>query len=393
MRILPGVIAGLLIGPLSASTAPQKGVAHLADYTGDFGQRVKACIADLGPMGGICDATSFAGEQTLNSDLVIDRSDANLLLGNVLLKMGSHHIYVPPGVENVQITGSVAFGDSPVHGTGGSYLSYSGSGPAIQVGGPDKDTAGFRLENVLVDISGAAIDAVGINVIRTQQLNLTRVEVKGWLSKPNGQVLIRLDGTGNYTGGVILQPFLMGGNCAILGVGPPGSGANALTVLQSHIAGNYAKSSGNSVAIDLETADGDTIIGTDAEGWDVAYRLGPNAVDNTLVGIRMEHSGTTDIALVAGSRANVVFAAENSGRVVDQGLANSVMINYLTRFDNGGLVLKGMPNHVGNGQVGFGSQTSPSASEGSGAALPARPAGYLIINVSGKDYKVPYYGP
>jgi hypothetical protein len=46
---------------------------------------------------------------------------------------------------------------------------------------------------------------------------------------------------------------------------------------------------------------------------------------------------------------------------------------------------------VSAGQVGFGSTTATSATAGTNGAVPAQVAGYLIINVAGTNFKVPYF--
>lgn len=47
---------------------------------------------------------------------------------------------------------------------------------------------------------------------------------------------------------------------------------------------------------------------------------------------------------------------------------------------------------VEKGQIGYGSKTTRSVGTAGGAsALPATPAGYIIVNIEGKNYKVPFY--
>lgn len=46
---------------------------------------------------------------------------------------------------------------------------------------------------------------------------------------------------------------------------------------------------------------------------------------------------------------------------------------------------------VSASQVGLGGTTAASASAGSGGALPATVQAYLVINVAGTSFKVPYF--
>jgi hypothetical protein len=60
---------------------------------------------------------------------------------------------------------------------------------------------------------------------------------------------------------------------------------------------------------------------------------------------------------------------------------------------NGGLVINNIAAPtVGATQVGFGSTVASTVGAAGGAsALPATPSGYLIINVAGTNFKLPYY--
>jgi hypothetical protein len=46
---------------------------------------------------------------------------------------------------------------------------------------------------------------------------------------------------------------------------------------------------------------------------------------------------------------------------------------------------------VAAGQIGFGGTTAATATAGAGAALPATVQAYVVINVAGTNFKIPYY--
>jgi hypothetical protein len=48
------------------------------------------------------------------------------------------------------------------------------------------------------------------------------------------------------------------------------------------------------------------------------------------------------------------------------------------------------PN-VAAGQVAFGNGTAATATAGSGAALPATVQAYLVVNIGGTNFKIPYF--
>ncbi len=57
-----------------------------------------------------------------------------------------------------------------------------------------------------------------------------------------------------------------------------------------------------------------------------------------------------------------------------------------------GLTLTAVAPTVAAGEIGYGSTTATTVGAAGGAsALPATPTGYVIINVAGTAFKVPYY--
>jgi hypothetical protein len=46
---------------------------------------------------------------------------------------------------------------------------------------------------------------------------------------------------------------------------------------------------------------------------------------------------------------------------------------------------------VAAGQIGFGGTTAATATAGSGGAVPATVQAYIIVNIAGTNYKIPYF--
>lgn len=60
-------------------------------------------------------------------------------------------------------------------------------------------------------------------------------------------------------------------------------------------------------------------------------------------------------------------------------------------FQSGGVVLEAAAPTVAASRVGLGNGTAISATAGANGAVPSQVAGYLIINVGGTNFKVPYF--
>jgi len=55
-------------------------------------------------------------------------------------------------------------------------------------------------------------------------------------------------------------------------------------------------------------------------------------------------------------------------------------------------VAAGQTPAVAAGQIGLGSTTANTASAGTQGPPPGQVVGYIIVNIGGTNYKVPYYG-
>ena len=332
---------GAATGPL---TGLQLGAAWQVDqFAGaDFGAKLQACINGLSATyGGTCDARNFTGTLAMASNLTIARANSTVLLPCATIAT-SHQMIVPAGTRNVSLRGCSLRGASAASGSqGGTVFLYSGAASMIQVGDPTFaiDTPGFHLDNVVVNTTGAtSAAAMGFTAYRAQELDL---ESLYFLGNAN-QTGMTLDGTGNYTGGTFFDNQFSGFQIALNGIGHSISNAattdwlNASTFVRLHI--NCPTSSGNPVAgtvgVNLAQGDGNTITGGDVEGCATALHLGPNAVNNTIVGLRNENS-TSQVIADAGSSYNSWIAGGTmfTGKLTDNGTRNSFLDSFHRTFN------------------------------------------------------------
>jgi len=142
---------------------------------------------------------------TWSANLALTKSNVTILLmGSGSAQMGSFQVTCPGGTQGGGIVGLSPTGAWNVSGLGtgqtitkgGFNLVYTGSGTAIPCGASGTPTAGMRLENFALDLSGAGASAVGVDLINW--------EAGGWvrglgiiLSGPShSQVGIQMDGGG-----------------------------------------------------------------------------------------------------------------------------------------------------------------------------------------------------
>ncbi len=288
----------------------------------DFSSHLLATLKTVPDDGAIIDARNLGGKQSLSTDININKSNVTILLGVVRLNMGKFHIYVAPGTQNVAFVGATPFGGlSGGRSYGGTYLTFTGSGAAVSVGAASDNTLGFSWSDIALDISGADSNAMGINLARSIDFTIYRSRISGFY-KPNNQVLLRLDGSGNYTGGVIESAYLMNGHVGLqlTAAGENFAVAN-LTVIHPHIVGMRDP---GSIGVDFVQCGQDVVLGGDLENWDVAYHFGPHAAEVGLYGVRYE-ANNLDVKFEAGSRHNDIFTPLVGTKVVDKGTQNAIV--------------------------------------------------------------------
>ncbi len=332
---------GAATGPL---TSVQLGAAYQADqFPGtDFGARLQACVSKLDPtFGGTCDARNFTGTQGAAAAIVISAANATVLLPCATIAT-SNQIRVTPGTRNVTLRGCSLRGASDSSGSqGGTVFLYSGAVPMIQIGDPAYavNTLGFHIDNVVINTTASSSAAAqAMAAYRTQELDLQSLYLLG----NSNQTGMTLDGTGNYTGGTLQDIEFGGFGTALNGIGHQVANAattdwvNASTFLRLHI--NCPTSNGSPIAgtygINLQQGDGNTFTGGDVEGCATALHLGPNAQNNTIVGLRNENS-INQVVADAGSSYNnwITGGTMFAGQLTDNGARNSFLDTFHRSFN------------------------------------------------------------
>ena len=193
---------------------------------------------------------------------------------------------------------------------GGTVFAYSGTGTLLQIGDPTYaiDTQGFHLDDVVINTTSAtSATAQGLAAYRTQEMDLESLYFLGQ-REPNGH---DSGWDGKLHRRNIYDNAFNGFQTAINAIGHQVSNSattdwmNASSFVRLHI--DCPISGGNPIAgtygINLQQADGNTFTGGDVEGCATALHLGPNAQNNTIVGLRNENS-THQVVADAGSAYN-----------------------------------------------------------------------------------------
>ncbi|MFP5207408.1 MAG: hypothetical protein ACLGSH_18790, partial [Acidobacteriota bacterium] len=330
-----------LTGPL---TATRLGAAWQVDqFPGaDFGARLQACVNALDPVyGGTCDARNFTGNQSMSATLTIPYGNTSVLLPCATISTAGQ-IVVPAGVRNVALRGCALRGGSAASGsTGGTAFAYSGAAAMVQVGDPTYavDTSGFHMDNAVINTTAATgATAQALAAYRAQELDLESLYLQGNAN----QTGMTLDGTGNYTGGTFLDDQISGFQTALNAIGHQVANSattdwlNASTLLRLHI--DCPTSGGNPIAgtygINLQQGDGNTFTGGDVEGCATALHLGPNAQNNTIVGLRNENSSQQVVADAGSSYNNWITGGTMfTGQLTDNGTRNSFLDTFHRSFN------------------------------------------------------------
>jgi len=335
------VTGASMTGPL---TSVKLGADWQADqFAGaDFGARLQACLAAVSAVnGGVCDARKFTGNQSMASNLTISTANTTVMLPCATISTASQ-VIVTAGTRNVSLRGCALRGASNASGSqGGTVFLYSGTGPMVQVGDPTyaADTLGFHLDNVVINTTAAAgSTAQALAAYRTQELDLQSLYLLG----NSNQTGMTLDGTGNYTGGTFYDNAFNGFQTAVNAIGHQISNSattdwlNASTLVRLHIdcPTNNGKPISGTYGINLQQGDGNTFTGGDVEGCDTALHLGPNAQNNTIVGLRNENSNSQVVADSGSSYNNWITGGTMfTGKLTDSGTRNSFLDTFHRSFN------------------------------------------------------------
>ncbi len=308
----------------------------------DIGAKIQACVNAVNTSyGGTCDARNFTGNLTMGSTLTISTGNVAILLPCATITT-ANQIVVTAGSRNVALRGCALRGGSQSSGsTGGTALAYTGSGAMIAVGDPTyaTDTPGFHMDNVVINTTAAtSATAQGLVAYRTQELDLESLYFLG----NSNQTGMTLDGTGNYTGGTFFDNQFSGFGTAINAIGHQVTNPattdwmNASTFVRLHI--DCPTSGGSPISgtfgINLQQGDGNTFTGGDVESCSTALHLGPNAQNNTIVGLRNENS-TSQVVADAGSSYNnwMTGGTMFTGKLTDNGTRNSFLDTFHRSFN------------------------------------------------------------
>jgi hypothetical protein len=331
LTVLPPAVPGLSSG--SILDAKQiGGVYQVDEFPGsDIGVKIANCLNGLNQTyGGTCDARNFVGTLPMAANLTISTPNAVIYLPCATIST-ANQIVVQAGVRNVVLHGCSLRGASNASGSlGGTVLSYSGAGNAVQVGDTTyaQNTMGFKMDNVVVNTTASTGAATGFYAYRAQEL---RLGSSYFLGNQN-QTGMTIDGTGNYAGGTFEDLEFTGFGQAINGTGHLISNAattdwmNASTFIRVHI--DCPESNGSPIAgiygINLQAGDGNTFVGGDVEGCGTMFHLGSHAQNNTILGLRNENS-SIQYQADSGSQFNSVITGGTffTGDLIDNGSRNN----------------------------------------------------------------------
>ena len=308
----------------------------------DFGARLQACLGAVSAtFGGTCDARNFTGSLSMGSNLTISTANTAVLLPCATIST-ANQVIVTAGTRNVSLRGCALRGGSAASGSqGGTAFLYSGTGAMVQVGDPTyaADTSGFHMEDLVINTTAASsATAQGLVAYRTQELDLESLYFLG----NQNQTGMTLDGTGNYTGGTFFDDEFGGFLIAVNAIGHQIANAattdwmNASAFVRLHIV--CPTSGGSPIAgtygINLQQGDGNTFTGGDVEGCNTAMHLGPNAQNNTIVGLRNENSNNQVVADAGSSYNNWMTGGTMlTGKLTDAGTRNSFLDTFHRSFN------------------------------------------------------------
>jgi len=94
---------------------------------------------------------------------------------------------------------------------------------------------------------------------------------------------------------------------------------------------------------------------------------------------------------VSGAGNDIVLIGTNAVHRVNVTATELDTPGFFTSFAPSQFTLTGAPPTVGAGQVGLGTTTATSATAGANGAVPAQVAGYLVVNIGGTNFKIPYF--
>lgn len=253
--------------------------------------------------------------------------------GPCAVSFGTNTITVPAGVAGFAIESDIPMGSAFGILTAGCEYTYTGTGPFIRAGDSSADTRGLRIKNIGINLNNASLGASAVDTVRViTGCELTNLHIIG-PGGANTQQGIILDGTGNYTGCVIMEPIITGVLKGIQFTGVGVNAGNANKVFGGQIG---SPATGPSIGIDFEAGSGgNTVIGTDVESHAIGYNFGGTSQGNSLT-VRSEAntSGVTFGASTVGNKVELI----NSVDPYALAGTNNQMLNITARTSTGSMV-------------------------------------------------------
>ncbi len=140
--------------------------------------------------------------------------------------------------------------------------------------------------------------------------------------------------------------------------------------------GQFSAIGGTGVLISSVSTRDLTMVGADIEGSTYGLHLATGNDGFSCYGCNI-YSNTT---------GNNIYVANGSTRTVITGnIGDQTFVQNYSLDQVGNILVNGLSLPA--------SQSATSASAGSASSLPGLPAGYLMVNIGGVNYKIPYYKP
>ena len=299
------------------------GVRVAAEFPGaNFGERVEAALADCPAAGGCTiDARSLTGAQSLSTSLTISKPNVRLLLGPVVLTMGTNQLTVDAGTHGVEIVGSSPWGGQPISGAvlTGTVLSYTGSGVAVLVGDNTQHTQNFALRDLAVVANNAGANVVGIRLYSTLMARLDRVRSLNNHPAPVGAGIEIRSGTGdhNYSAYNLLFQCVM--DNWTRGIALVSESATFQTNVNQIIGGRIASFGPalETYGIDIQAGLSNTIADIDIENVTVGVKIASHS--NTGRNITFEGVGTSGTTLAGNA---VLLTETATGNRIEFNIVN-----------------------------------------------------------------------
>jgi hypothetical protein len=281
-------VAGYKQGGVALECSPVFTAKDGRCYSGDWGQKLTACLADLPATGGTCDMRGITGTQSLSSALTLNKSNVAILLGAPLtVNMGTNSLIIPSGIYNLAMYGPIPWGGNASSGAPQSTsFAYSGNpGTAFLIGDDSGDVRHLYLANfnlrVWYDPSS------GINLTRVHNSSFDHVFVALNTANTATGTQMYVDGASGYNDTITWNEYKgFGGKYGIVIRGtaePPG---NAAFVFKGGYIGTNGKTTAGSICLDIEGTDTLSTHGLNVQKCDIGAKVASS--NNNFTYLRVE---------------------------------------------------------------------------------------------------------